>query len=312
MTEYSLSGVDIINRHLVDTKSRVYTSWENIIKNKKFPDSWTPEQINQLVVLHYTVCLSVDSTYQTYNAAGVSAHFTLGNGGDIYCSVNPDENFAHHAGVSRFATYDRLNYYSIGLEHVNPGGNAKCVSVEGFAPPIQIEGDSGYWYPFSDVQFRSSVLLTGGLQKKYKIPGWNVVTHADVAIGRKSDIGPLWPYKKAFDEYSVGFWPSESHDVNPADLKLEDSDYISLIKSFGYNSDDTKSLIRAYQLHYSAGNLSGELTDITKKSVLRQTVGLHGYVDPITGSKYDFFHQKFSEWASVSKKGSAFSEYFDV
>lgn len=318
MSDYSLPGVQIINRHLDNAQcskegGSMFKSWEDVVQKGVFPTDWTPEQKNQLVVWHYTVCLSVDSTYQTFQGAGVSSQFTLSDKGDIYCSVNPDKNMAYHAGVSRFATFEKLNYYSMGIEHVNPGGNSMCVTVDGFAAPLQIEGDSGYWYPFSDAQFTSSMSLTAGLQKRYKIPGWYVVTHADVAIGRKSDVGPLWPYKKSFDEYGVGYWPTESHDVNPDSLKLDDGDYLSLIKSFGYNSDNNKSLVRAYQMHYSAGNISGELVDSTKKSVLRHVVGLHGYIDPITGDRYDFFHQKFSEWASINpEKASGFSEYFSV
>ena len=89
--------------------------------------------------------------------------------------------------------------------------------------------------------------FTRGLQNRYKIPGYYVVTHADIAPSRKSDIGPMWDYKRAYDEFGVGYWPSETHDVD-LDLfpSLNDADYKLFISFLGY--ENAVASIRAYQL----------------------------------------------------------------
>ncbi|MDR1475475.1 MAG: hypothetical protein LBI30_03075 [Holosporales bacterium] len=64
-------------------------------------------------------------------------------------------------------------------------------------------------------------------------------------------------------------------------------------------------------MHYSQVNISGELLTATKEDILRHAIALHGYVDPITGTKYDFFMRKIGE-LEVTNQGlmSVLREFF--
>lgn len=42
----------------------------------------------------------------------------------------------------------------------------------------------------------SSKKLIQDLQKKYKMPSFNIITHNDVASGRKYDVTYLYPFKE--------------------------------------------------------------------------------------------------------------------
>jgi hypothetical protein len=207
-----------------------------------------------------------------------------------------------------------LNYYSIGIEHVNPGLKNHYEIVPGFAAPVQILGDSRFWYPFDARQFEQSTLFTRELQTRYCIPGWNVVTHADIAIGRKSDTGPMWPYKIAFDGYNVGYYYSETHQVVLDYFKgFEDSDYITLIEAFGYvrQQNSARCFIQAYQYHFDQLDISGEMTESTKLSVLKHAIGMLGYVDPTSHTQNTFFRECYLKWAEENpEKAKSFSEYF--
>lgn len=304
--------VNITEQHLdnSDCKDGVtFRPWEEAFqranKSTEIPANGNRDFI-KFVVWHYTAGSSVASTYRAYNDAGVSAHYTISNAGEIYLSVNPDKYIAFHAGASAFGGYEKLNLYSIGIEHVNPGnrGNFVDFSQYGFGPPKKLEGDPRWWYPFSAEQFESSCELTKDLQDKYKIPGWNVVTHADIAINRKSDIGPRWNYRKAFTNYNVGYWYSESHQIpDPSSFSAED--YFNMLRAIGYTSENEEWLVQAYKMHYACSEISNKLTEDTKKIILRHVIGLKGYVSQ--GKKYEYFEGKMQEFFGDNPR---FREYF--
>lgn len=287
-----------------------YYRWSDPSKPSTF-EQYKKESY-QFIVLHYTAGSSLEGTISTYNERGVSAHYTIDNSGIIYNTVNPETDIAYHAGVSYFAGKKSLNYYSIGIEHVNPGYRETNISFNGFSAPRKLTGSAYYWYPFSETQFVASVSFTRGLQNRYKIPGYYVVTHADIAPSRKSDIGPMWDYKRAYEEFGVGYWPSETHDVD-LDLfpSLNDADYKLFISFLGY--ENAVASIRAYQLHYSTSNISGVLTEQTKKDILKHVIAIYQYNDPISGTKFEFFNEHFINWAQTnSEKAGPFKEYISL
>ncbi|MDR0753676.1 MAG: N-acetylmuramoyl-L-alanine amidase [Holosporaceae bacterium] len=309
--------IEVVRRHLDNTdclRGVTHRLWREAWQQAKFQDR--EELAYEFIVWHYTVCRDLLSTYMTYNRHGVSAHYTIENCGTICLTVDPDKFIAYHAGVSIFRDRTNLNCYSIGIENINPGFVEMYQEVSPFGRPVQIYGDGRWWYLFSEQQFVSSVTLTAYLQEKYKISGWDVVTHADIAIGRKSDVGPMWDYRRAYREFNAGYWPEETHRVNVDSFgSLSDSDYIALISSFGYHMpedhDAQAKLIRAYQMHFSTVNISGELVSSTKKRILEHVIGLMGHIDPITRQKYEYFHDSFAKWAEENPdKALAFSEYF--
>lgn len=288
------------------TWKEAYDNWKSAEKPETFEayDS----QKHQFIVLLYTVSTSVDRAYQAYMQRGVSAHFILDDT-QIFKAVNPETDIAYYAGKSYFAGVNLLNYWSIGVDHVNPGFRDTYTEYPGFQKPVKLNGSSVFWYPFNESQFTNSMELQSYLQKKYKIPGYNVVTHADIAPTRKFDVGPMWDYKRAFTEFNVGFYPAETHQLDVTKFsQLSDDDYLQLITFLGY--ENTHDSIRAYQMHYSTGDISGALQESTKEDILKHVISLRGYVDPISHTQFEFFTKHFNEWRLANpEKAAAFDEY---
>jgi N-acetyl-anhydromuramyl-L-alanine amidase AmpD len=181
------------------------------------------------IMLHYTVCQSMELTKQTFYAAGVSSHYTIDNIGVAYCHVDP-ENIAFHAGKTFFRGMESLNKYFIGIEHINPGFvEPGEIYDPAWGQPKRIADDSRQWFSFQEQQFITSACLTADLQRAYKIRGSLVITHADAAVGQKFDIGPMYDYRRAFVEYNSGYYP-ESRQINLAAFEtLSNDDYIQLL-----------------------------------------------------------------------------------
>jgi AmpD protein len=98
----------------------------------------------------------------------VSAHFLIRRGGEclqfVPCSLR-----AWHAGVSCWRDRSRCNDFSIGIE---------------------LEGDDET--PFEDVQYDRLATLTQVLRSHYPIA--EIVGHAEIAPGRKTDPGPSFDW----------------------------------------------------------------------------------------------------------------------
>jgi N-acetylmuramoyl-L-alanine amidase len=52
--------------------------------------------------------------------------------------------------------------------------------------------------------------LVKDIVTRYNIPPTNILAHSDIAPTRKQDPGPLFPWKRLYDEYQVGMWYDET------------------------------------------------------------------------------------------------------
>ena len=52
--------------------------------------------------------------------------------------------------------------------------------------------------------------LVKDIVTRYQIQPTNVLAHADIAPTRKQDPGPMFPWKKLYDEYQIGMWYDEA------------------------------------------------------------------------------------------------------
>lgn len=100
----------------------------------------------------------------------VSAHFFIRRDGELLQFV-PCAKRAWHAGVSSWRGRERCNDFSIGVE---------------------LEGCDDT--PFEDVQYAVLAALTRALCERYPIA--EIVGHADIAPGRKSDPGPRFDWAR--------------------------------------------------------------------------------------------------------------------
>lgn len=108
--------------------------------------------------------------YRSIYGLRVSAHFLIRRNGETIQFV-PCEKRAWHAGESCWQGRSRCNDYSIGIE---------------------LEGSDSV--PFPDIQYTALAALTRMLQKRYPIA--DIVGHADIAPGRKTDPGPCFDWER--------------------------------------------------------------------------------------------------------------------
>jgi AmpD protein len=108
--------------------------------------------------------------YATIAELKVSAHFFIRRDGEIIQFVACTER-AWHAGASNWCGRERCNDFSIGIE---------------------LEGSDTT--PFTDAQYAQLASLTWALKATYPI--FDIVGHADIAPGRKTDPGPHFDWAR--------------------------------------------------------------------------------------------------------------------
>ncbi|KMQ60242.1 N-acetylmuramoyl-L-alanine amidase [Chryseobacterium angstadtii] len=214
------------------------------------------------LILHYTA-LPDDKSITVLTQQGVSAHYLVNNTGDneIYQLVDENKR-SYHAGVSAWRNDKNLNDTSIGIEIVNAGYTSDATGKKIFAE-------------FSDDQVKKVAALAKDIVTRYQIPATNVLAHSDIAPTRKQDPGPMFPWKKLYDEYQLGMWYDEAAKQNfltlaQADfaVKYSDPSFVFLVQTtllkFGYYldlsgkwDDATKKTIEAFQYHFRPQNYDG-------------------------------------------------------
>ena len=100
----------------------------------------------------------------------VSAHFLIRRDGEVVQFVSTAAR-AWHAGVSQWRGRDRCNDFSVGIE---------------------LEGSDDC--RFENAQYTTLVALTRALQARHPIV--DIVGHADIAPGRKTDPGPCFDWAR--------------------------------------------------------------------------------------------------------------------
>lgn len=198
--------------------------------------TWAPspnvsERRAQLIVVHYTGEASVQQslrTLQTANSGGpVSAHYLIGGDGHIYQLV-ADSMRAWHAGAGSWGDITDVNSASIGIELANDGESA-------FAP----------------AQIDSLLRLLTELTRRLQIAPAQVIGHEDVAPGRKTDPGPLFPWKQLADA-GFGRWPAAPLSDPPAGF-----DPWMALSALGYPADERAAVVRSFHDHYRGADVVG-------------------------------------------------------
>jgi len=218
------------------------------------------------VILHYTV-LNDEKSITTLTQQSVSAHYLVSTLPDkeIYQLVDENKR-SYHAGVSNWRKDQNLNDTSIGIEIVNLGYTTDSLNNRVF-------------YPYPEEQFKKVAALVKDIVTRYNIPPTNILAHSDIAPTRKQDPGPLFPWKRLYDEYQVGMWYDETTKqnflnqiltTNDIVLQYNNPEFVSKIQQqlvqFGYTlsvngvwDKTTKQTIEAFQFHFRPSNYSGIL-----------------------------------------------------
>ena len=217
----------------------------------------------KFIILHYTAG-NRDSSLKTLTENEVSAHYMVSDDKSepVYSLVNENKR-AWHAGVSDWKGRNNLNDTSIGIEIVNDGDV------------------SGTFVPYKDFQIKEVAVLVKYLADKYEIPATNILGHSDIAPQRKSDPGPLFPWRELYTQYNIGMWydnETKNNYEREYETKLSMtpvSDVQRELNKFGYGisitgswDKQTKNVIKAFQHHFRPSNYSGEM-DVETFAILK-------------------------------------------
>ncbi len=212
-----------------------------------------------ILLLHYTGMQSCEAAVArlTDAAARVSSHYTIDEDGTVYVHV-PEHLRAWHAGVSSWRGHNDINSRSIGIEIVNPGH------------------EFGY-RAFPEAQIEAVIALSQKIIARHEIPARNVIAHSDIAPGRKTDPGELFPWRR-LAAVGVGVWvdgvPLEVETLSrgmsgPGVFALQ-----SQLSRYGYGLEKsgefdgkTECVVTEFQRHFRPGQLDG-VADSQTQSLL--------------------------------------------
>lgn len=220
------------------------------------------------LVLHYTALNLEDSLkVLTDPVKQVSAHYLVPDADvdgqrKVFQLVQEDKR-AWHAGLSTWGKRTGLNDTSIGIEIVNLG--------------YKDESGKRTWYPFTDYQIQTVIALAKDIVKRYDIQAVNVVGHSDITPGRKVDPGPLFPWKKLYDN-GIGAWFDEKELKIKHDAEIDIKKLQTNLKRYGYNIEitekldqQTRTVLQAFQMHFRPSDYSGD-PDMETVAILENLV----------------------------------------
>ncbi len=211
----------------------------------------------------------------TRTATPVSAHYLIPAPNDssyprdslrVY-SLVPDHRRAWHAGLSFWAGDVALNDSSIGIELVN---EFECTGTDVPVDEILLDEIDCEFLPYSEEQLQLLVDLLQLLLERYPgIDPIDIVGHSDIAIARRSDPGPLFPWQQ-LSEAGIGAWPEVEVTARYLEEFAEDMPPVDKIQAallaLGYQVEvsgevdmQTQLALRAFQLHFRPANASGGL-----------------------------------------------------
>ena len=145
----------------------------------------------QYLVIHFT-SENFESALKTLTTGPVSSHYLVRDDPPTIYRLVDENRRAWHAGVSSWKGQTQLNAASIGIEIVNAG----------------LKGPPGAetWAPFPKAQMDAVMVLVRDIVARHDIRPDRVVGHSDIAPQRRSDPGPMFPWKLLADEQLIP-WP---------------------------------------------------------------------------------------------------------
>lgn len=238
----------------------------------------------RVVVIHHTTAdfqESLDILTEPSNRP-VSSHYLIPEPGDpsyqnkdlkLYTLVS-EEARAWHAGSSYWAGKVALNDMSIGIELVN---QTYCLKSEAEIPVDDVDQVPARlcFYPdFAEPQLNILIeLLDGILQRHTEVRPTHIVGHSDIAPQRKIDPGPRFPWQRLhrlgygawFDDETVFKYWEQFRFEQPAILTLQTAlhDYGYNIELSGEHDQQSRNVVRAFQMHFVPWKVTGDFTPQT-------------------------------------------------
>lgn len=217
------------------------------------------ERTDNPVSAHYLVPEPEDPTY---SAGKIRIHRLVA-----------EQRRAWHAGRSYWAGKEALNDSSIGIEIVN---QSACVDSDPDAPVP--ENQTCTFHPYADAQINLvAQLIADILERHPDIDPVDIVGHADIATDRRVDPGPLFPWRRLYDQ-GIGAWFDEATVADfLATFRAEKPSTIEVqaaLEKYGYKIEltgeedaQTRFVVRAFQMHFRPAGVSGRI-DVETAAIL--------------------------------------------
>lgn len=277
-----LGQYDFFQTNISDTnKGDNSISWGSIVSaqpkgyriNKEHFPSISQNFRQRFVILHYTA-INFERSLVALTQRNVSSHYLINDTDDDQIHQLVDENKrAYHAGVSFWRNFQNINDNSIGIEITNMGFNT-------------LPDGKREYLPYPDWQIKKVAALVQDICKRYDIRPQFVLGHSDIAPLRKQDPGPLFPWKKLYDEYQIGMWYDQitkekyQNSITEEEFELlsQSSEFIfkyqSLLNDFGYGisltgvvDKNTLTIVEAFQHHFRPEKYDG-IMDLETYAIL--------------------------------------------
>ena len=184
------------------------------------------------VILHHTSNDTLERALKTLTTPtrAVSSHYLIGRDGRLLQLV--DENHrAWHAGLSWWGGQTDMNSGSIGIELDNNGAE-----------------------PFPDRQIDTLITLLQDIQARHRIPRANILSHTDVAPGRKADPSAFFPWQR-LAAAGFGLWCEPPYPPPP-----DNFDPVLGLAALGYDIKQSSTALAAFRLRYLPAEESPEFT----------------------------------------------------
>ena len=233
------------------------------INNQSYRSKKSYNSRIRFLVFHYTAG-NFASSISALTGPSVSAHYLIPDFTDpgylkagfeasqIFNLVDENQR-AWHAGVSSWGNRSNLNDTSIGVEIVN----------------LATDNQGQFTFPpYKAQQIEAIEYLAKDILRRYPdISPVNVVGHSDIAAGRKSDPGPMFPWHALYLK-GIGAWFDDAtRDTFVQTYQAEGiplrEQLLGLFKRYGYDTSAATTsagfqrLVRAFQLHFRPARYDG-------------------------------------------------------
>ena len=170
--------------------------------------SWEREFAPEYVMIHFTSAVMLsrtdpynsDAVRKIFTDGGVSIHYIIDRGGEVYCYI-PETRAAWHAGKGEFAGEERLtnamNKYSIGIELMAIGSKRDMAQYLTDAEYAALDAKQ---IGFTDAQYASLSALVQDVCTRNGIAfdRDHVIGHEEYNP-KKSDPGELFDWNRFFE-----------------------------------------------------------------------------------------------------------------
>lgn len=241
----------------------------------------------QAVILHYTA--GDDKSAQECLTTGeVSAHYLVKSDTTI-AQIVPEGKRAWHSGNAFWRSFPDLNSLSLGVEITGYGFEGGHVPEKvDRRQCVVIPGSPHRWFPFPDDQFQSLAALLVDFRDRWHIKPQFFIGHSDVALGRKVDPGPLFPWERLHKEFGLGAWPDLEKELQHIEMPTVGAalKWTQLrLRDYGYHcpltgdlDEGTVQALQAFQMHFRPQLIDGQ-ADGETRLILAHLVDQYHYGD---------------------------------